>query len=145
VVYWEPAWVSTGCSTQWGVGSHYENATFFDFDNNLLPAAGIGFMQHDYENLSTESGDIQDSGVDVLLDSSQRRLMLVFSDGTPNGTFLVRMLDQGGKEVFNSQIERQGKLSSRHTFELPALSSGIYVLGVSQRDTIVARNKVLVH
>lgn len=40
VVYWEPAWVSTGCSTRWGQGSHWENATFFDFRNNneLLPS-----------------------------------------------------------------------------------------------------------
>lgn len=33
LVYWEPAWVSTKCSTLWGQGSHWENATFFDFDN----------------------------------------------------------------------------------------------------------------
>ncbi|MEL7312830.1 MAG: glycosyl hydrolase 53 family protein [Pseudomonadota bacterium] len=35
VVYWEPAWVSTGCSTRWGKGSHWENATLFDFDGRL--------------------------------------------------------------------------------------------------------------
>ncbi len=34
LVYWEPAWVSTDCSTRWGQGSHWENATFFDFRNN---------------------------------------------------------------------------------------------------------------
>ena len=41
VIYWEPAWVSTSCETRWGQGSHWENATFFDFKNNneLLPAA----------------------------------------------------------------------------------------------------------
>jgi arabinogalactan endo-1,4-beta-galactosidase len=41
VVYWEPAWVSTGCKTRWGTGSHWENATLFDFrkKNELLPAA----------------------------------------------------------------------------------------------------------
>lgn len=33
LVYWEPAWVSTECSTLWGQGSHWDNATFFDFDN----------------------------------------------------------------------------------------------------------------
>lgn len=33
LVYWEPAWVSTKCSTLWGQGSHWDNATFFDFDN----------------------------------------------------------------------------------------------------------------
>ena len=41
VVYWEPAWVSTKCPTRWGVGSHWENATLFDFrkGNELTPAA----------------------------------------------------------------------------------------------------------
>ncbi|MBL4826378.1 MAG: glycosyl hydrolase 53 family protein [Spongiibacteraceae bacterium] len=33
MVYWEPAWVSTPCKTQWGQGSHWENASFFDADN----------------------------------------------------------------------------------------------------------------
>jgi arabinogalactan endo-1,4-beta-galactosidase len=48
VVYWEPAWVSTGCSTPWAKGSAWDNATFFDFhhDDNLLP--GIDFMTHAY-------------------------------------------------------------------------------------------------
>jgi len=41
VVYWEPAWVSTSCKTRWGTGSHWENATLFDFrkGNELTPAA----------------------------------------------------------------------------------------------------------
>jgi arabinogalactan endo-1,4-beta-galactosidase len=48
MVYWEPAWVSTRCSTRWGQGSHWENATFFDFNNNneVLPA--IDFLNHNY-------------------------------------------------------------------------------------------------
>jgi arabinogalactan endo-1,4-beta-galactosidase len=43
VVYWEPAWVSTRCETRWGKGSHWENATLFDFTkgNELTPAAGF--------------------------------------------------------------------------------------------------------
>jgi arabinogalactan endo-1,4-beta-galactosidase len=41
LVYWEPAWVSSKARTRWGQGSHWENATFFDFKNGneLLPAA----------------------------------------------------------------------------------------------------------
>jgi len=40
LVYWEPAWVSTPAQTRWGTGSHWENATFFDFrnGNEVLPA-----------------------------------------------------------------------------------------------------------
>ncbi|MDC6351954.1 glycosyl hydrolase 53 family protein [Zeaxanthinibacter sp. PT1] len=30
LVYWEPAWVTTNCRTQWGQGSHWDNATLFD-------------------------------------------------------------------------------------------------------------------
>jgi len=38
VIYWEPAWISTNCSTQWGKGSHWDNATFFDqYSTNALP------------------------------------------------------------------------------------------------------------
>jgi arabinogalactan endo-1,4-beta-galactosidase len=35
IVYWEPAWVSTSCSTQWGQGSHWDNATLFDHNNKV--------------------------------------------------------------------------------------------------------------
>jgi arabinogalactan endo-1,4-beta-galactosidase len=33
LIYWEPAWVSTNCNTLWGQGSHWDNATLFDFNN----------------------------------------------------------------------------------------------------------------
>lgn len=33
LIYWEPAWVSTNCRTQWAQGSHWDNATMFNFDN----------------------------------------------------------------------------------------------------------------
>ena len=48
IVYWEPAWVSTGCSTRWGRGSHWENATFFDFRNGNEVLPSIDFMRRDY-------------------------------------------------------------------------------------------------
>lgn len=40
VIYWEPAWISSSAKTRWGKGSHWENASFFDFhqDNEVLPA-----------------------------------------------------------------------------------------------------------
>lgn len=41
VVYWEPAWVSTGCNTLWAQGSHWDNATLFD--NNNKVTLGIQF------------------------------------------------------------------------------------------------------
>jgi hypothetical protein len=48
-VYWEPAWVSTGCFTRFGKGSNWENCTFFDFDVNLLNNGGVGWMSNTYD------------------------------------------------------------------------------------------------
>jgi hypothetical protein len=39
LIYWEPAWVSTNCSTQWAQGSHWDNATLFD--HNYKATLGI--------------------------------------------------------------------------------------------------------
>lgn len=36
LIYWEPAWVSTNCRTQWGTGSHWDNATLFDHQNRAM-------------------------------------------------------------------------------------------------------------
>ncbi|HPE48685.1 MAG TPA: glycosyl hydrolase 53 family protein [Hyphomonas sp.] len=47
VVYWEPAWVSTGCKTRWGTGSHWENAAYFDY-RNTNATHGFDFLTHDY-------------------------------------------------------------------------------------------------
>ncbi len=35
LVYWEPAWVSTNCHTQWAQGSHWDNSTLFDHNNKI--------------------------------------------------------------------------------------------------------------
>lgn len=41
LIYWEPAWVSTSCSTPWGQGSHWDNATLFNHNNS--PTLGMQF------------------------------------------------------------------------------------------------------
>ncbi len=41
MIYWEPAWVSTGCQTQWGTGSHWDNATLFDHNNQAILGMNI--------------------------------------------------------------------------------------------------------
>ena len=41
LVYWEPAWVSSTCSTLWGQGSHWDNATLFD--HNFKANLGMKF------------------------------------------------------------------------------------------------------
>lgn len=44
LVYWEPAWISTSCSTLWGQGSHWDNATLFKPDGT--PTKGMQFYNN---------------------------------------------------------------------------------------------------
>ena len=70
VVYWEPAWVSTKCETRWGQGSHWENATFFDFANNNELHAGADFLDFEYLRPSqTVDGIIEENDSLLLTDS----------------------------------------------------------------------------
>ncbi len=56
-VYWEPAWLSTSCRTRWGQGSHWENATLFDFDGTLH--AGADYLAGGYRPLDVpDAGDV---------------------------------------------------------------------------------------
>ncbi len=48
VIYWEPAWVSTSCESQFAQGSSWDNATFFNANHNLIENGGIGWMFHSY-------------------------------------------------------------------------------------------------
>ncbi|MEM7659273.1 MAG: glycosyl hydrolase 53 family protein, partial [Bacteroidota bacterium] len=45
MVYWEPAWISTSCSTRWGQGSHWENASLFREDG--IPTLGMQYYEWD--------------------------------------------------------------------------------------------------
>ncbi len=49
VVYWEAAWISTPCETQWGKGSHWENAAFFDANNSNEALPVFRFYKHNYD------------------------------------------------------------------------------------------------
>ncbi|MBN2638435.1 MAG: glycosyl hydrolase 53 family protein [Bacteroidales bacterium] len=67
-IYWDPDWVSTPCKTEWGQGSHYENATFFDFNGNLLSSAN--YFNYDFsvqpKTTSEVTFEVDMAGVDTL-------------------------------------------------------------------------------
>ncbi len=47
IMYWEPAWVSSGMRDLWGQGSSWENNALFDNGRNVLK--GIDFMSFPYK------------------------------------------------------------------------------------------------
>jgi arabinogalactan endo-1,4-beta-galactosidase len=55
VVFWEPAWVSTPCTTPWGKGSSHDHVVYFDPVNyNFMDNGGGRWMEpRFYEDLNT--------------------------------------------------------------------------------------------
>lgn len=47
LIYWEPAWITSGLKDAYGTGSSWENVTFFDFAGNTN--ATIDFMNASYQ------------------------------------------------------------------------------------------------
>jgi arabinogalactan endo-1,4-beta-galactosidase len=47
IMYWEPAWITSGMKDLWGTGSSWENNTFFDFEGRVH--TGIDYMTKEYE------------------------------------------------------------------------------------------------
>lgn len=46
LIYWEPAWISSSMKDLWGMGSPWENVTFFNFEGNTVK--GIDYMKFEY-------------------------------------------------------------------------------------------------
>ena len=47
IMYWEPAWITSGLKDLWGTGSSWENNAFFDFSGKALPV--FDYMTYPYK------------------------------------------------------------------------------------------------
>ncbi len=123
VIYWEPAWVSSDCATQWGKGSHYEHATFFDFQNNLLTNGGIRWMTHEYGSLTNTNDLFINYGLKAYWDENGQRV-IVESDRVLDKAS-VRLYAPEGRLMFQRQMS-----SARQEFILSEAPTGIYFLSI---------------
>jgi len=137
VIYWEPAWVSTGCSTLYGVGSHWDNATFFDFDDELQIDGGIGWMSHSYnfptsvkeQPLYTNQMEIYKSGDEIIIRKQ---------DGfNLNGRMEINVYTVDGKKIF-SQTESHNWENNIYTVFIPSISTGIYLVTILTGEEVIS-------
>jgi arabinogalactan endo-1,4-beta-galactosidase len=142
VIYWEPAWVSSTCRTQWGQGSHQEHAAFFDFSNNLMPQGGIGWMRYPYKNLTpvTQPG----SAVRLTLgrDSSGNRLWLKLEGAEWPSAGTVVVTDATGKTIV-SQSLRDQTISGQNLWVNipPSTPAGVWFVGIYTGAGVFASGK----
>jgi arabinogalactan endo-1,4-beta-galactosidase len=143
VIYWEPAWVSSSCRTQWGQGSHQEHATFFDFDNKLLVGGGMDFYGHDYDGLtSTEAPVLRQVPFRVMVRPDARELIVIVEESAIRSKARIRVTDINGSVIVKEKFRRTDAL--RYTISLPELSVGIYVVELLNGGRNLGARKVVV-
>ena len=143
VIYWEPAWVSSSCWTQWGQGSHQEHATFFDFDNNLIEDGGIAWMQENYSPNRTKEAPQrgQEFSFSAFPNTAGTQLTVVLPEEMEGQRFDYVLIHLDGKHL------QQGALSNvtgPQVIDLPELSNGLYFLLLQGEEGLWAKQKVVI-
>ncbi len=138
VLYWEPAWVSSGCFTQWGQGSHQEHAAFFDFDNQLLQPGGIEWMDFNYDlptNVETEN---LSSFIQILTNSFSGDIKLK-QHGEHLQKLQYAVADTSGKILLTGQ-------SQKHETELQLkdMPFGLYLIRI-EVEGIYGKSKLFTY
>ncbi|MEL7122360.1 MAG: glycosyl hydrolase 53 family protein [Bacteroidota bacterium] len=123
VIYWEPTWVSTSCNTLWARGSHYENAVFFDFSNDLLENGGIGWLSHKYDiNTTSTKSNVFDQYL-IVYNSTDEQSIIIEWNHPEEKLEEVRLMNLQGQLLSQNKIYgEQEKLT------LPEIGTGIYIL-----------------
>ena len=93
LVYWEPAWQSSSCWTQWGEGSHGEHLTFYDFDNNLIVPGGIEWM---LDGLNSTETTLDDSDLKIDIEWVESNLRIINKE---RRTLNYALVDTAGRSI----------------------------------------------
>jgi arabinogalactan endo-1,4-beta-galactosidase len=137
VIYWEPTWQSNTCNTQWASGSHYENATFFDFDNNLITNGGIAWLNHDY-GISTSNVNLNDIDIEITPMSKSKSIQLHLNNQSLSSLHYI-IYDLKGRIIKQHAVFENSQL-----IVLPNLPNGIYFIGLYQKDKMMKVQKFLI-
>lgn len=143
VLYWEPAWVSSTCRTQWGQGSHQEHATFFDFDSQVLTGGGMDFFDHPYAGLtSVRPAAAAEVAFRVMVRPDARQLTVTAPAGVMEGNTRLRLFDMNGRVIARDKFEVTGEL--RHDVALPELPVAFYVIEIRSRNGVAGTRRVVI-
>lgn len=107
VVYWEPAWVSTGCETQWGMGSHWENATFFDFTGELILDGGVNFLEQSYgsSTLPPTGHGVEPVTFQLDMSGTSYTQAYVTGDFSSDGDWIIIPMVDNGNGIFTYETK----------------------------------------
>jgi arabinogalactan endo-1,4-beta-galactosidase len=129
VLYWEPAWVSSPCWTQWGQGSHQEHAAFFDFNNELLQEGGMLWMGEEYIITSTGETNLPEylsfrqfsDFIDIVLDAR-----FLGADTLQFAAYTIQ-----GSKINMGSLQSLEQTNDGYRFPVSGLIPGTYILVIT--------------
>jgi len=137
LIYWEPAWVSSECSTQWGKGSHYENASFFDFNHNLQENGGIEWMMESV----VATNELPPFNGKIYLGQNHDSLIIELNTTLPKDSLYLKVHTINGQLVMAKRLNPQQKVFA---LNLPSLTKGIYAFSLLEKEAIIWSEKLSV-
>jgi arabinogalactan endo-1,4-beta-galactosidase len=142
VIYWEPAWVSSTCFTQWGQGSHQEHATFFDFENNLLPDGGMFWMSYNYATPASER--TPPASFRVSLAEGRRTLRITLVNASVDSIIHVSVFDAASRLVVEKKLEARPGTPLEFRVSLPVMAVGVYSVALSSGGILMGSEKFVI-
>lgn len=145
VIYWEPAWVSSSCWTQWGQGSHAENAAFFDFENNLLDDGGIAWMQYPYSSASNELHSNSNFEFNVSISSDTNTVNLITTPALPDGNLKIQVADASGRIIQQQEVrDEKSSENSKIHFRLTDTPAGMLAITLLLNDRPLLTGQIII-
>lgn len=139
LVYWEPGWVSTSCSTPWATGSHYENATFFGFNDNLKGNGGINWMNEFATSIAPQPDILP---LKMSLKAGHKTLHIKLPESDLADSLSVFIYAADGNLVTNAVISHG---ISNFDINLPVLPHGIYSVALfAKGNKTIGKGKVAI-
>ncbi len=126
VLYWEPAWISSGMCDLWGQGSSYENVSFFDFQNGNRPLPAFDIFNF-CSSLSLKEEIIYDK-------------ILIFPNPASNEIKIiglqqdiaVKITDVLGKTIKNT-------LSKNNSIDISDIPNGVYTIKLFIDNKVISK------
>ena len=138
VLYWESGWVTSEMCDKWGQGSSYENASFFDFNNQNTPLPAFDFFQFE-DTLSINHFRLQEQ-IKVSPNPFRKSATITYELDQPVKVTLS-IYDFSGKPIISfTQIQSNG--IQKFVWDADELSDGLYYYRLETKNQ-VAYGKLL--
>lgn len=126
ILYWEPAWISSGMCDLWGQGSSYENVSFFDFQNGNRPLPAFDIFNF-CSTLSNKEEIIYDT-IKIFPNPANKEIIII---GLQYDV-AVKITDLLGKTVKNT-------FSKGNSIDISVLPLGCYIVRLYSNNKFVTK------